>query len=137
MFQHVRQGARAWQRVAGTSGEGAEMTTTQTQPSPLRPRLAELALAIALLSFAATAAPNAHAESHDDTFLAALTSKGIKFGSPQSAIIAAHEVCDELGLGKPKSEVANELMQNSNLDGYHAGYFVGTSVAAYCPKYAR
>ena len=111
------------------------MRTTQTQPSPLRPRLAELALAIALLSFAA-AAPNAHAESHDDTFLAALTSKGIKFGSPQSAIIAAHEVCDELGLGKAKSNVANELMQNSNLDGYHAGYFVGTSVAAYCPKYA-
>jgi hypothetical protein len=112
------------------------MTTIQTPPSPLRTRLAELAWAIALLSFAAAAAPNAHAEGHDDAFLTTLTSKGIKFGSPQSAIIAAHEVCDELGLGKAKSDVANEVMQNSNLDGYHAGYFVGASVAVYCPKYA-
>jgi hypothetical protein len=26
--------------------------------------------------------------------------------------------------------------QQSNLDGFHAGYFVGASIGAYCPKYA-
>jgi Protein of unknown function (DUF732) len=113
------------------------MTTTRMRPSPLRSRLAELAWAIAVLSFAAAAAPTAHAnDARDDTFLAALVSKGISFGSPQSALIAAHEVCDELGLGKSKTDVASEVMRNSNLDGYHAGYFVGASVRAYCPQYA-
>ncbi len=136
MFQHVRHDTQAWQRVAGSSGEGAEMTTTPAPPSPLRPRVAKPAWAIALLFFAIAAAPSAHAESSDVPFLTALASKGITFASPQSAITAAHEVCDELGLGRAKSDVANEVMQNSNLDGYHAGYFVGASVAAYCSKYA-
>jgi hypothetical protein len=136
MFQHVRRGTQAWQRVADSSGKGAEITTTRTPSSRLRPRLAKPAWAIALLFIAVAAAPNARAESHDDPFLTALASKGIKFASPQGAVTAAHEVCDELSLGRAKSDVANEVMQNSNLDGYHAGYFVGASVAAYCSKYA-
>ena len=50
-------------------------------------------------------------------------------------IVAGHEVCDELDLGKPKSDVASEMMNNSNLDGYRAGFFIGASISAYCPRY--
>jgi hypothetical protein len=94
-----------------------------------------LVLVVAPLSLAAVATPTAHADLIDDAFVAAVKAKGIDFASPQAAIIAGHEVCDELDLGKQKSDIANEVMTNSPLDGYHAGFFVGAAVAAYCPRY--
>jgi hypothetical protein len=83
-----------------------------------------------------TAAPIAHADLNDDKFLAALIGKGIHFGSPDKAIIAGHEVCDELGNGKQASQVASTVQSNSGMDGYHAGFFVGAAISAYCPQYA-
>jgi hypothetical protein len=53
---------------------------------------------IALLGVAPAAIPTAHADALDAAFLAAPGSKGVRFGSAQAALIAAHEVCDELGL---------------------------------------
>jgi hypothetical protein len=81
-------------------------------------------------------APTAHADAVDVNFLSALKSKSINFASTQAAIIAGHEVCDELDLGRQKSDVASDVMNNSNLDGYHAGFFVGASVGAFCPRHA-
>ena len=82
------------------------------------------------------AAPTAHADATDDAFLAALTAKGNKFETREKALIAGHEVCDELDGGKTPVQVASTVQANSNLDGYHAGYFVGVSISAYCPQYA-
>jgi hypothetical protein len=95
---------------------------------------AQLVLVVALLGPLGAAAPTAHADAADDAFLSARRSKGISFGSPTAAVIAGHEVCDELSRGR--TSVATDVTKNSNLDGYHAGYFVGASVSAYCPKYA-
>ncbi|MBV8785442.1 MAG: DUF732 domain-containing protein [Mycobacterium sp.] len=112
------------------------MTTTHVRsPHPVRPTLAGLVLALALLGVAGAATPSARADAVDDKFLAAAKSKGINFASPQAAIVAGHEVCDELDLGRQKPDVASEVMQNSNLDSYAAGYFVGISVAAFCPRH--
>jgi len=113
------------------------VTTGQVRsPRPVRSLLAGFVLAVALLSLlAGVATPAAHADLIDNAFVAAVKAKGIDFASPQAAIIAGHEVCDELDLGKQKSDIVSELMTNSNLDGYHAGFFVGASVAAYCPRY--
>jgi hypothetical protein len=97
--------------------------------------LAGLVLVVALLSIAGVATPTAHADAVDDAFLNAVKSKGINFTSPQAAIIAGHEVCDELDLGRQKSDIASDLANTSNLDGYRAGYFVGLSIAAYCPRH--
>jgi hypothetical protein len=82
------------------------------------------------------AVPITHADAVDDAFVSALTNKGIHFQSPEKAVIAAHEVCDELGNGKTTAQVASTVQSNSDLDGYHAGYFVGASIRAYCPKFA-
>jgi Protein of unknown function (DUF732) len=110
------------------------MTSTHVRSlGPLRPLLAGLAV-VALLGLLGVAAPTARADAVDDKFLAALRAKGINVDSPQRAIIAGHEVCDELDLGRQKPDVAAEVMQNSNLDSYKAGYFVGVSVAAFCPR---
>ena len=92
---------------------------------------------ITLLSLVGLADPTAHADAVDDTFLSALKAKGINFASSQAAIIAGHEVCDELDLGRQPSDVANDVTKNSNLDGYHAGFFVGVSIAAFCPRHAQ
>jgi hypothetical protein len=88
----------------------------------------------ALAPFAA--APVAHADAVDDAFLGALTAKGIHFGSPDKAIIAGHEVCDELANGKTPAQVASTVESNSGMDGYHAGYFVGAAIRAYCPAHS-
>lgn len=116
---------------------GSERTTIHMRsPGTLR-SLAGVVLLIALVSPVGAATPTAHADAVDDTFLSALRAKGINFASPQAAIIAGHEVCDELDLGRQSSDVANDVTKNSNLDGYHSGFFVGVSIAAFCPRHAQ
>ena len=112
------------------------MTITRLRvpsPSPVV-RATRVVLVAALSSLAA--APIAHADAADDAFLGALTSKGIHFSSPDKALIAGHEVCDELGNGKSPTQVASTVQSNSNMDGYHAGFLVGAAIRAYCPQYA-
>jgi hypothetical protein len=112
------------------------MTTIQVRSlSGVRSLLAQLILVAALIGLVGMAAPNALADGVDDNFLGALKAKGINFASTQAAIVAGHEVCDELDLGRQPSDVANDVTKNSNLDGYHAGFFVGASIAAYCPRH--
>jgi hypothetical protein len=106
------------------------MSTTQVR-SPI------FVLAVALLGLAAVAGPTAHADAVDSNFLGAIGSKGITFASGQSAIVAGHEVCDELDQGKQATDVANDVMAQTNLDGYHAGFFVGVSIAAFCPRHSQ
>jgi Protein of unknown function (DUF732) len=119
------------------SAESTERTGTDVRsPSPVRSLVVELAVFVTLLGFAALAAPAARADAVDDSFLTSLKAKGINFASSQSAIVAGHEVCDELDLGRAPSDVANDVTKNSNLDGYHAGFFVGASIGAYCPRHA-
>lgn len=105
--------------------------------SPLRSAMAGLVPVVVLVSLVGVAAATAHADAVDNNFLAALKAKGINFASPQAAIIAGHEVCDELDLGRQPSDVATDVTKNSNLDGYHAGFFIGASIAAFCPRHAQ
>lgn len=112
------------------------MTRTQVRnPSLLVLLLAAgVVPAVGLLGMLA-ATPTAHATAADDAFLAALTAKGINYESPETAIRSGHLVCQQLESGEAPQQVANDVMTNSHLDGYHAGYFVGVSIRAYCPKY--
>ena len=97
-----------------------------------------LVLAVALIGLVAVAGPTAHADAVDSSnFLGAIGSKGITFASGQSAVVAGHEVCDELDQGRQATDVANDVMSQTNLDGYHAGFFVGVSIAAFCPRHSQ
>jgi hypothetical protein len=122
-----------------TEASAAVATPQVRSPSPLRSLLTGLVLAFALLSLVAVAAPTANADYSVDSsnFLGALSSRGITFASRQSAIAAGHEVCDELDQGKQASDVGNDVMTQTNLDGYHAGFFVGVSIAAFCPRHSQ
>src|ERR1700710_3308075 len=108
------------------------MTTSRVLS--LRSLLTCLCAVIALLGLT-VGAPSAHADDIDDQFLNAVKSKDINFASPQAAILAGHQVCNELDQGKQKGDVANDVASTSNLDGYHAGFFVGLSIAAFCPRH--
>lgn len=105
-------------------------------PKPVRSILTGVVLAFAALIGMAIPAPSAHADAVDSSFLNALKAKGITFASGQAAVIAGHQVCDALDGGRASSDVANDVMQQSGLDGYHAGFFVGVSIAAFCPRHA-
>jgi beta-lactamase class A len=110
----------------------------KTQSAGLRSLMAGLILAIGLLGAVAQTAPNAHADADvTGNFLGALASKGITFGSKQAVIVAAHQVCDELDQGRQPTDVANDVMTQTNLDAYHAGFFVGVSIAAMCPRHTQ
>jgi Protein of unknown function (DUF732) len=111
------------------------VTSQVRSPRPVRSLLVGLVLVVALLSLAGVATPTAHADAVDNAFLSAINAKGIEFASPQAAIINGHEVCDELDLGRQKFDIASDMMNNGKLDGYRAGFFVGVSIAAYCPRH--
>jgi hypothetical protein len=82
------------------------------------------------------AVSTAHADTNDNKFLAALKSEGITDHiSPEHAIDAAHSVCQKLDGGETPTQVANDVLNNSTMPAYHAGYFVGASINAYCPQY--
>jgi uncharacterized protein DUF732 len=90
-----------------------------------------------LLGVMGVAAPTALADAADGSdFVGAISAKGITFASRQAAILAGHDVCDELDQGRQASDVASDLMKESNVDGYHAGFFVGVSIAAFCPRHS-
>jgi hypothetical protein len=78
----------------------------------------------------------ARADPGDDKFIAALQSQGITFQAPDAAIAAAHEVCKRLDQGESENQVAQDVINETDLDPYHAGYFVGASVGAYCPQFS-
>ncbi|MCA2243525.1 MULTISPECIES: DUF732 domain-containing protein [Mycobacterium] len=113
------------------------MTSTQMRkPGRARSLLAIGVAPVAGLLGALSTPASAHATSADEAFLAALKAKGINFESPEAVVNSGHTVCHQLDSGQTPEQVANNVLSSSSLDGYHAGYFVGVSIKAYCPKYA-
>ncbi|MEB3031534.1 DUF732 domain-containing protein [[Mycobacterium] nativiensis] len=113
------------------SGEGQGLTI----PGEHAPGPVPFSVVAAVVLLGLVAAPSAHADVIDTNFLSALNARGIDFVSGQSAVVAGHEVCDELDMGRPKNDVVSDVMNSSELDGYHAGFFVGVSVSAFCPRH--
>src|SRR5258708_15930481 len=118
------------------AGAPCDDRSVQRSLSVARSLSATLVLVVVLLGALRAAPATAHADPIDDEFLAAINSRHIQYPSPQAALNAAREVCVELVAGKKTSDVVGDVMKNSSLDGYHAGYFVGASISAYCPSFA-
>jgi hypothetical protein len=106
--------------------------------SPPRSLLAAIVVAAALFGIVGATAATARADADTGgNYLGALSSNGITFASGQAAIAAGRQVCDALDQGKQASDVANQVMTQSSLDGFHAGFFVGASIAAMCPRHSQ
>jgi hypothetical protein len=92
-------------------------------------------MAVALLG-PLGAVSTAHADTNDDKFLSILKAEGITdHVSPAHAIEAGHTVCQKLDGGATPTDVANDVVNSSNMPAYHCGYFVGAAIKVYCPQY--
>jgi Protein of unknown function (DUF732) len=81
-------------------------------------------------------AGTASASTVDDAFLAQMDNLGISFSSPADAIKDGHKVCQELASGKTGTDVASEVLKQTNLTSHQAAYFVVDATHAYCPQLA-
>ncbi|MGO9385043.1 MAG: DUF732 domain-containing protein [Mycobacterium sp.] len=91
--------------------------------------------AVLLSAAALVSAAPASADQTDDAFVAALAKGGITMSDPDAAIATAHTVCAGLDTNQDASALAMKLMQDADLSPKETGYFIGLSVAAYCPQY--
>lgn len=94
--------------------------------------------AILLAAAALLPAPSASADPTDDAFIAALENYGIDVNDRDSAIAHGHGVCAALDRGQDSSVVALKVIKDPKLNistRRQAGFFVGDSVASYCPQY--
>ena len=91
--------------------------------------------AVALTAAGLACAAPALADQMDDAFVAALAKNGIAMSDRGNAITMAHSVCDGFDKGEGSSALAMRVVRDTPLSPKQAGYFVGVSVAAYCPQY--
>jgi hypothetical protein len=90
--------------------------------------------AVLLSAAALVPAAPAAADQIDDAFVAALAKGGITMPDPNTSIAMAHTVCAGLDENQSTSVLAMKLMKDTNLNPKQSGYFIGLSVAAYCPQ---
>ena len=79
----------------------------------------------------------ASADQTDDAFLAALQKHGINFTNHNAAIGTAQQLCTRLANGQTPTVLTLFLTKNTNLSVHEAGYFLGDSIASYCPQYLK
>ena len=93
---------------------------------------ASLLSAAALLS-----AASASADGPDDAFVAALENYGVDINGHDTAFAHGHAVYAGLDKGQDSSYLALKLMKDTklNLSARPASFFIGASLAAYCPQY--
>jgi Protein of unknown function (DUF732) len=93
-------------------------------------------ICVVLLSAAALlSAPPVSADETDDAFIAALENNGININDPNTAITMGQNVCAALDNGRDESLLVLDVIHDTRLSARQAGYFLGVSVAAYCPQY--
>ena len=77
----------------------------------------------------------ASAEPIDDAFVAALAKNEISMSDRNTAVSMAHSVCAGFDKREASTALAMGIVKDTDLSPKQAGYFVGVSVAAYCPQY--
>lgn len=93
------------------------------------------ACAIFLSTAALALAAPASADDADDAFIDGLDQGGITMPDNDDAIAKAQNVCTSLDANANPSALAIGLARQYKLSLKQAGYFVGLSVATYCPEH--
>jgi hypothetical protein len=91
--------------------------------------------AVLLSAAALPSAGPVSADPTDDAFVAALAKEGIGVADRNTTIAMAHTVCAGFDKNNKSSILAMKLMKDTDLSLKQSGYFVGVSIAAYCPQY--
>lgn len=92
------------------------------------------AVVVAVVSAALLAAPAA-ADDTDDSFIAALAGQDIPIPDSNAAVRMGRNMCALLDQGTTRPLLVMKLMKDANLSARQAGFFLGASASAYCPRY--
>jgi Protein of unknown function (DUF732) len=77
----------------------------------------------------------ASASSADDTFVSVLRDEGIVAPSAREAISTGHAVCAVFDEGLSLLDAVSAVSDTTGLEMEDAAFFVGASVATYCPEH--
>ena len=77
----------------------------------------------------------ASAGSVDDTFISVLRDEGIVPASTKEAISTAHAVCAVFDDGLSLIDGVSAVSDHTGLEMEDAAFFVGASIASYCPEH--
>jgi Protein of unknown function (DUF732) len=91
--------------------------------------------AVVLSAAALLSEAPASADPTDDAFVAALAKEGIVVADRNATIAIAHTVCAGLEKTNKSAVLAMKLMKDTDLSLKQSSYFIGVSIAAYCPQY--
>ncbi|EFG75130.1 hypothetical protein MAHJHV58_29310 [Mycobacterium avium subsp. hominissuis] len=91
--------------------------------------------AVLLLAAVSFWSATASADPADDAFIASLANYGIEVRDSGIAIAMGHRVCKGFDNNANASVLAMKVKRDTDLSMKEASYFVGLSVAAYCPQY--
>ena len=91
--------------------------------------------AVLLVAAVPLASASASADPVDDAFLASLVNYGIEVRDSGIAIAMGHRVCTGFDNNANASILAMKVKHDTDLTMKESSYFVGLSVAAYCPQY--
>ncbi|BBA87323.1 MULTISPECIES: DUF732 domain-containing protein [Mycobacterium] len=94
------------------------------------------AIGAAAVGLAIATAGSAAASTDDAAFISQMESVGVTFSSPQAADREGHQVCQELASGKTGTDIAEEILSQTDLTSKQAAYFVVYAIKDYCPQYA-
>ena len=94
------------------------------------------AAASALGLAALVGAGAAGATSLDDTFISVLADEGIEAPSTAEAVSTALDVCGLFDDGGDLYDAVSEVSDYTELGIEDSAFFVGASVATYCPEYS-
>ncbi|HET9875416.1 MAG TPA: DUF732 domain-containing protein [Mycobacterium sp.] len=116
---------------------------TNTPPrhieDPMRLLLATLSVCVVIgLAGSAHGDPDGDGGPYSDAaaFLASLHAAGIKYSTPDQAVLAAKWVCHLVDTGKSGPEVVNVLMsRNPGLIPERAAQFMAIAERSYCPQH--
>lgn len=92
------------------------------------------AIGAAAAGLAVATAGAAGASTADDAFITEMRALGVTFSTPQEAVNEGHQVCRELAAGKTGTDVATEVLSQTNLTTKQAAYFVVDATQAHCPQ---
>ncbi|OBH06416.1 DUF732 domain-containing protein [Mycobacterium sp. E1747] len=93
------------------------------------------AVLLSVVALLPAASASASADPADDAFIASLANYGIEVRDSDTAIAMAHRVCTGFDNNANASVLALKVKRDTDLSMKEASYFVGLSVAAYCPQY--
>ena len=94
---------------------------------------AAAASALGLAALASTGV--ASAGTVDDTFITVITDQGIKPPSTKEAIGVARDVCTVLDKGGDLVDAVSAVSEYTELEMEDSAFFVGASIATYCPEH--